>query len=180
MSTKRLNRDLAGNGALTSADYRFLAGEMDITPDSRQQARQRIRDRTRAALYDNGAILDGLDEHDRDLIFAPVHADEGPNLDGAIGDTLQLLYDGLYARYHNDENEGDLPTRNFENLAESAIADALTKREGRPFGVHVDVMIDRIPAREDIDDLAEQPVWVLKVLLDRDEITKEEFVDAVA
>lgn len=172
---------MRGDGALTTADRDYLDGELDLAVQSVRQKRQRIRDRLRASLFDFSAATNQLPQSDQNGVFA--HDVSGPSLDQAMIDALSFLYTGTIVRHGDDSDDatgGEAGTETFESVVESAVNASLEQRGYTDYAATVDVDVEKVPPRGDIGDLGKQPARVLKVLLERGEITKDEFINAVA
>lgn len=171
--------DIRGDGALSTADLDYLAGQRDLAEQSERQTRQRIRDRMRATLFDFSAVRGDLDPYDQELIFSPKYDPGDLPTDQAIIDALAVFYMGIVNRHKGDDGI-QAGHEIFETLLRDAIVSGLEGHGHDGYAVEVDIDIEQVPPREEIDDLGEQSPRVLRVLLDRGEITKDEFVDAVA
>lgn len=65
-------------GVLTAADREYLLGERTYDREQTERnVRARIRDRIEAGVYDFETLVEGLDEHDRRLVFEDRFGSEG-------------------------------------------------------------------------------------------------------
>lgn len=65
-------------GILTDADRAYLAGDGEYDSEQAERnARARIRDRVEAAVYDFEALLEGLSERDRRIVFGQRFGEDG-------------------------------------------------------------------------------------------------------
>lgn len=95
-------------------------------------------------------------------------------------DTLAVLYMGVVNRYGDDGDGLTAGHETFERLLTGAIVNGLERHGHADYAVEVDIDIEQVPPREEIGALEDQPLRVLRVLLDRGEITEHEFVEAAA
>jgi len=80
-------------GILTDADRAYLAGEGEYASEQAERnARARIRDRVEAAVYDFEALLEGLSERDRRIVFAERFGEDGGDALDALVAAQAFLY----------------------------------------------------------------------------------------
>ena len=121
-------------GILTEADRAYLRGETDFSSvQSERNARARIRDRLFEAVRDFELLVEGLDEHDRELVFEKRVGDlDGHEAFDALVSAQALLYRGI--------GDTDL---DFETVLHEAV-NVAEAGEGRAATVDLDVTYERL------------------------------------
>jgi len=103
-------------GILTEADRAYLAGEREYASEQAERnARARIRDRVEAAVYDHEALLEGLSERDREIVF-------GERFGAAGGDAFDALVAAqafLYLAVGDSDVDFETVLREGINVAEA-------------------------------------------------------------
>ena len=121
-------------GILSEADRAYLRGETEFASvQSERNARARIRDRLFEAIRDFELLVEGLDDHDRELVFGKRFGNaDGATAFDALVSAQALLYRGI------GDTDIDFATVLHEavNVAEAS--------EGRAATVDLDVTYERL------------------------------------
>ncbi|QKY21011.1 hypothetical protein B4589_011730 [Halolamina sp. CBA1230] len=121
-------------GILSEADRAYLRGESTFSSvQSERNARARIRDRLYEGVRDFELLVEGLDDHDRELVFGKRFGNaNGPAAFDALVSALALLYQGI-----DDAGlEFEAALHEAVNVAEAG--------EGRAAAVDLDVTYERL------------------------------------
>jgi hypothetical protein len=91
-----MSGDPRQRGVLSEADRAYLRGERGFSSvQAERNARARIRDRIYEAVRDFELLVEGLDERDRELVFAKRFGDEGTEAFDALVAAIAFLYQGV-------------------------------------------------------------------------------------
>lgn len=171
---------------LTGRQREFLRGELDITPSAERSARQAIRERLHASVFDYSLInrSQKLKLEDIDKAFAEtVEPEAGAVLEvmGTIPDIIALLYTAHRDRETLD-SEGTHDGWQMEHFVETGIERALNRLGVSYETVDAEITVKRGESLEALADgeLTSLSTGELKQLLIADEIDSEEFADAVS
>lgn len=160
-------------GILSEADRAYLCGETEFASvQSERNARARIRDRLYAGVRDFELLIEGLDDHDRELVFEKRFGSlAGPAAFDALVSAVALLYRGI------DDTDID-----FDAVLHEAI-NVAEAREGRAATVDLDVTYERLSPESLLHKLGqgeELSLTELAYLHRHDDVSRERLARYVA
>lgn len=175
---------MASNSILTQTQREYLLGKQYDKDDSERMTRRRIRQRLSAAMWDLNLIVNNLPIDD---IEKSIPKTDGVNDEEGgfhpIEETNHKAISLLYLAYRQRETLPDHEDGwHLEQLVDEGIRDALTRLGVDAEKVEVDISIERgeeLRALVDADDLDDVPDEMLLKLWKADDITQEEFFNAV-
>jgi len=169
---------------LTNKQREYLLGQSDIEERTRSERaiRRRIRDRVAVAFADLWILSRHLEERDRVMVIETLQEEDELYLANSAMRGIGLIFELLLnpeAGYGTDHPSAE---RRLEMMVNSGVRQAFAQHGMSVENVDVDITVDRGATFGEFEDhdLEDVPRPVLEQMLLADEITSDEFVNALA